>query len=385
MIFSPTRPTDLRPKTNIESSFAFLDRSSRPEIARVRDFLEQCAFDYPESETPELVARITSGNDIQFRSSTFELLLHAFLLRLGCQLEPHPKLSNGSRSRPDFLVRSEEGHEFYLEAVLASERDGTDAGAEARKAMALDYLQQATHRDFMVAIESEGDPTTQPSGKKLARATLDWLDTLNPDEVQVITEARGLEAAPSFPWSYEGWSLTLRPIPLKPERRGKATSLIGALSGEGRLVDAWTPIRDAIEHKGAKYGDLGAPLLVAINFDSFHLDPIDEMQALYGEERVLVSNDPEVDAQLVRAPNGAWRGRRGPRGRRVSGLWSFNDLTPYSIAARRQTIYMNPWALYPLPESLYRLPHVALVGEKMEQASGLSLREVFGLHERWPE
>lgn len=106
----------------------------------------------------------------------------------------------------------------------------------------------------------------------------------------------------------------------------------------------WTPIRDAVRFKGSKYGKLDKPLLVAVNFGSLHLARLDEMQALYGQEQFMFSVDePDKEPRLERAPNGVWRGRTGPQATRVSGAWLFNDLTPYTVASRRHTIYFNPW------------------------------------------
>lgn len=366
-----------------------MDRSARPEIEKVRNFLEACAHEYPSGEVTELVARIRSDNDANFKSATFELILHAGLSRIGFKLQPHPDLPNRSPAHPDFFVTGPDGSDFYLEAVLASENNEVDNSAEARKSVALDALAIASHQNFTLEIESDGVPATQPSGNSLRRAAIGWLDSLNPDEVQACIDTHGFEARPSFSWSHEEWQVTLRPIPLKAERRGMSKTLVGILDdGSGSLIDAWTPIKNAIKDKGAesKYGILGKPFLVAVNFNSFHLDRIDEMQALYGQEQyVFNTGQLEKEPRLKRAPNGAWFGRNGPRYRRVSGLWIFNNLNPYTLATHRQTIYFNPWASHGLPEVLTQFPHAVAHGQKMKWFDGRSLREIFDLSEGWPE
>jgi hypothetical protein len=385
MLFTEILRTDVTRKTNRESDFAFLDRSARPEMERVRHFLEYLARDYPRSELIELVARVRSGNDTQFKSAVFELSLYSFLIRLGYKLEPHPELKNGSRSRPDFYVVAPNGEDFYLEAVLASQDDGTDAAAEARKDTTLDALSQAVHPNFMVEVESNGAPTSQPSGNRLRSATLAWLNSLNPDEIQRTIVEQGIKSAPSLKWAHEDWELLLRPIPLKLERRGKSNTLIGILDGGAGFIDGWSPIRDAVKFKGGKYGDLHKPLLVAINVGSFDLDPIDEMQALYGQEQFLFSRDDlEKEPIFERAPNGAWYGHKGPKGRRVSGVWLFNDLNAYTIASRRHTVYFNPWARHALPEGLKQMPHASATDGLMQWQDGVSFRDVLGLSHNWP-
>lgn len=151
MPFASYERTDTSRKRESESSFVFLDRSARPEIARVREYLGIAVAHYPDSERAELIARLRSGDDVAFRSATFEVLLHWGLLRSGCHLQPHPDPGTGSMKRPDFLVTEPGGEEFFLEAVLAGERDGRSPSAETIKKTTLDRLDEAAHSSFLLA------------------------------------------------------------------------------------------------------------------------------------------------------------------------------------------------------------------------------------------
>jgi|GEM_PF-5496206 len=104
MLFIEYLRNDSSPKAHLESDFSFLDRSSRPEIERVRHYLENLVGEYPQEERDELVARLKCGDDTHFKSAVFELALYTFLVRLGYALSPHPELPNGSKARPDFHV-----------------------------------------------------------------------------------------------------------------------------------------------------------------------------------------------------------------------------------------------------------------------------------------
>lgn len=162
--------------------------------------------------------------------------------------------------------------------------------------------------------------------------------------------------------------------------------MVGAFSAGGGFIDAWTPIRDAVKYKGSKYGELNKPLLVAVNLDSFNLDRIDEMQALFGQEKfVFTVGQTEKEPGFERAPNGAWYGKRGPQYTRVSGLWIFNDLSPYTVGVRRPTLYFNPWASFDLPVLLKYFSHASVDNETMEWFEGVSLSALFGLKDGWPE
>lgn len=382
-----TKPRDYNgPKLNAESDYAYLERSARLEVGKAREFLETCLGSYPESDKAELIARIQSRNDIHFKSATFELLLYTALTKLGMKLEPHPVLPNGRTTRPDFLVTTPEHKQFYLEAVLTSELDGGDPAKEAIKASTLDYLADQRHENFMISLESEGNPVTQPSGRNLWNAIRSFLDKLNPDQIQSIIDKEGFDAAPAILWIHEGWELTIRPIPLILERRGQARILIGIHAGEGALIDTWSPIRDTVKRKAGKYGQLDIPLVVAVNSSGFHLDRIDEMQALYGQEQFIFSAvQPDAPPKMERASNGLWRGPTGAQYARISAVWIFKDMGLYTLAKRPQTIYLNPWAKHAIPEELKIFSHAELSDEKMNWREGLSFREVFDLHENWPE
>lgn len=386
MIFSTNARTDDAIQRGRETDFEFLDRSSRPEVGRVRDLIAAALGRYPRKEVDELAARIRARDDHAFRSATFELLLHDALVRAGYALQPHPILPNGMAARPDFLVTDEAGSSFYLQAVLASSKNGSNPAAEAIKATTIDELSQAPHKNFYIDIDSDGDPVSQTSCKALIRSIHEWLDSMNVDNVSSIVAEQGLEAAPSMAWEHENWKLTLRPIPVKPARRGKLRTLVGMYGGGAGIIDDWTPLRNALKKKGGKYGNLDKPFIVAVNANAFNLDPIDEMQALFGQEQyVEYVGRPDMGGHMRRVPNGAWMGPEGPQGRRVSGAWFFNDLTPYSIASRRCTLYVNPMANHILPESMFRFSTAKVINDRMVRQDGWDLASLFGLDKGWPE
>jgi hypothetical protein len=161
--------------------------------------------------------------------------------------------------------------------------------------------------------------------------------------------------------------------------------LIGALGDGVRWTNTWEPLRGAVKKKANRYGALDKPLVIAINVDSFHLDAIDEVQALYGEESwVEVLGHPERSGPQ-RQPNGAWRGPKGPQNRRASAVWFFNDLTPYTLGTRRSTLYLNPWAHLPTPSCMLTFPHKRLTDDELVSLEGKSLSELFGVPDDWPE
>ncbi|EEF22746.1 conserved hypothetical protein [Ricinus communis] len=190
---------------------------------------------------------------------------------------------------------------------------------------------------------------------------------------------------PKLEIPHEDWVASFQPIPISPEKRGTSKQLIGVIEGRAGMVDSWSPIRDSLKDKGQRYGELKLPLLVAVNFSAFNLSPIDEMQALYGQEQFHFAIDGDGQPDFSRAANGLWVGPKGPQGTRVSGAWLFPDLTFFSLARRKCTLYFNPWAAYPLPEILAQLPH-AKANEEMtiERGGTITFAEVFKVSNDWP-
>jgi hypothetical protein len=133
-LFDDIERADSSPKKGEESYFRFYNRSARSVMANVRSFIEVCFSNYPAEERNSTRKRLRSGNDSQFESTIFELILHEALINQGCVLTPHPTLPNGSDKRPDFLVVTGEGERFYLEATVATAVTSKEGGANARRA-----------------------------------------------------------------------------------------------------------------------------------------------------------------------------------------------------------------------------------------------------------
>ncbi len=333
----------------------------------------------------EIEARIKSGGK-NYDSATFELILFAIMSQLGCSLSIHPDLDNGSTKHPDFLVKTPGGDQFYLEAVLASEFSSSELAAERRKNDVLEFLERIESPNFLLSIKTEDNPNTPPKVGVLRKELSKWLESLDPDTVANEIDADGFGVIPRKIWNLDGWKITFEAIPKKPEYRKKGQRVIGSLAGGVRWINVWRPIRRAIRSKGNRYGKLDKPLLVAVNVDAFFLDPIDEKQALFGQEKYLFNrSNLNAPPEMRRSPNGAWYGPLGPQNTRVSGVWLFGAINPWNIISRKNTLYFNPWSALKPPEFLKQLNHASVVEDKLKWVDGSSLNEILGLSESWPE
>ena len=387
MLFEEKKRTGSEYKAYGESTYNFLDRSALELASNVRKFLNHWVSQLPDKEAKDIISRYKKGGQTE-KSATFELILFAIMTKLGCKLQIHPDLKNGSKKHPDFLVTTPEGEEFYLEAVLASESSSDEQiAAENRKNVVLDSIDRLESPNFFLGIDAVGNPDTPPKGRALRRKLEKWLESLDPDAVAREVDQKDFNSLPTMECGQDNWSIKFTAIPKSPESRDAGQRAIGMLPGSGGWVNAWEPVKKVIRSKGSRYGELDKPLLIAVNYvDVPYLKKIDEMQALFGQEKWRFNpDDRNAQPEMRRIPNGAWVGRKGPEYKRISGAWLFDGINPWNMIHQRNTLYFNPWASFTLPDFMKKFNHALVVRDKMDWADGLSLSEIFELPASWPE
>lgn len=382
-LFDETERNDCEWAQYAEPLFVYLNRTAKPEFARVRDELERWFSHYPPSGQEELRARFRSKIDSQHRAALFELFLHELLLRLGCQVTLHPAVPNVTRA-PDFLAESPDGERFYIEATIATNQSATEAAAQARMNDVYDVLNRHVDSpDFFLWVEIEGVPTTPPPAKEIASFVNRHLAELNPDEIIRLYELGKFEEIPQWSFEHVGWKIEFRPIPKKIEARGKpGIRPIRILSTSVQLVDHRISIREAITRKAGRYGDLDLPYVVAVNVLE-GIDEIDIAEALFGREQFTVVFSPgrpdePVDIRMSRPPNGAWTRAGGPRYTRVSAVLLATELYVHNIPRANLRLYHNPWAQRPYQSVLRRFPQAVPKDNRMEYIEGESSEVIFG-------
>lgn len=375
------------PKLYAESIFDYLNRSARLEYKRIRTLLEQWFERFSSEVQDELRERIRSKDDRQLLGAFYELYLHELLSKLGFSVEIHPTVSNRA-THPDFRVLKDGKPLFYLEATLAALSD-TDTSAKAREKQVYDTLNRMKSPDFFIGVKVRGAPTTNPPGAKMRSFLENKLSNLDPDVVTKQFDQGGLEALPSWNWKYNDWQITFSLIPKKPEARGKhGVRPIGLQMQDVRWHTPHIRIRESIQDKATKYGELDLPYIVAINItDEFGVDEIDICNALFGEEQItiILHRNNVIGQKPNRKPNGAWYGPSGLRNRRVSAALIADNLYPWSIAKVTPILWHNPWTNRPLTLDTLLLPQL-FSGEnnQLEKLKGKNGRELLGLNPNWP-
>lgn len=388
MLFSTFERSETRSKAHLEPEYVYLDQSARPEAGLVRGVLEQWFAGYPDGAKEELKRRLTSSDDDSFLAAFFELYLHELMRRLGCSVRVHPDLATDSSKHPDFLAERPGDQSLYLEACLANELSKEQAAKIARMNAVYDAINRMHSPDYFIGMNLEGGPTTPPKARRLRSELTKWLEALDYDAVRKDYTECGLPGLPKKMYEHEGWSVEFSAIPKSEKVRGKlGVRPIGLQFHQMRWAVPKEAVRDAVATKATRYGTLGKPYVIALNFVGVHCDSDDVLQALLGSEQYLIDGvGPSAQVHAKRARDGAWFGPEGPQNTRVSAVLFTSNLNPWNVARRDVCLYHNPWA-----QRRCRCAITVLSEAQTEEGldvvfkNGIHPRVLFGLPEGWPE
>jgi len=379
-LFGPKIRDLTRYPLNGEHDFEYLDKSARPEAARVRDFLERAFSFWPAERQAEMAARMPTKN---YRSASFELVLHELLRPRAKTVHVEPP-KEGTPNRPDFLAEMDWGS-FYLEAIDANEETPERIAERKRVGELVDLVNQMPSDNFFVGFEIEAAGPGQPSAASIKGYLSTKLKGLDPDDDSIWIGDEGYQA-PEWVWEDAGWRIVFRPMPKKAEARGApGRRPVGTLSERLHLVDGVGAIRGAVKTKATRYGPMDRPYVIAVNLNSFSVDEVDYVDALFGS---LVIIDRETEAGFksypVRENDGSFGWAKKPRYTRVSAVAIFNDVDPWNVAQRRGVLVHNPWGTHPLPTGQLGIDEAQYVGGALQRQPGVPLWSLLELPADWP-
>ncbi len=387
MIFSKILRTNKGPKSYSESDFDFLDKSAREDAKCIRGVIESWIRNYPDiDDRKDLIGRFKSNDNLQHTSSAFELYLHELLLCLGYVVSIHPETKSSKSTKPDFLVQDNDNNLFYIEAAQSIEANQEERSANARLNVVYDAINRLKSYDFFLGLDYKGLPNSNLPGRRLRNELEKWLKSLDYNAVQKAHEIEGYNSLPKFSFKSDGWEVVFTAIPRNPENRDKPLDgPIGLFCPEARWLSTWETIRDSIIAKGSYYGELGLPLVIAVNANVFHLDKIDIMQALFGQEQFTFdSSNLDREPKMSRAPNGVWHGPQGIRNKEVSAVLIGFDIKPWTFGARGLCLYLNPWATYPVKGEICKLDKAISNNGKMTWVEGIHPKTILKLPACYP-
>lgn len=353
-LFDDIKRTDTSSRQKNERFFSYLNRSAHHKATEIRARLESWFQRFPVEARDDVRGRFRAKDDRGHRGAIFELFIHELLTRLDCKVKVHPDVSC-TGSRPDFWVRHGD-FTFYVETKVIDliDRNPLEEDVVAK-------INSLSSPHFHIFAQAEGKLSTALSRKQVVQPFIDLLAAHDPDEVQSLIDRSGLFAAPFRRIQSGSWSLTGWLEPIAPGKRGDGRSR-PLVKGPARteVTDDSTPVRQAILDKASKYGQLNAPLVVAVNVCDPFFDKDDELETLFGKEQIVYfEGRPDLSPELGREPDGVWiRGGYQPRYTRLSAVLIFRDLAPWNLHHVHNCLYVNPFARDTnLPEVLYRLRH----------------------------
>ncbi len=389
-IFDDFERTARPPASYGEAPFEYLNRFAGQYWGRQRDLIEAWFHRLCEDAKPHVRARLQSKDERQFRAAFWELYCHETLIRLGYNVVCEPELPETPR-RPDFLVNPD-AHPCVLEATVVGGSNAQIA-SDRREGEVWDVIDRIQTRNFYLNLETFSIGRDAPPARRLRKELEAWLEALDPDEVTDAIRRDGSVFGPSIPsraWQEAGWHVVFRPLPIDPERRGQAGGRpIGVRGpGEARIVDDVSPLQAALRDKASAYGHLEMPFVVAIESDSNRLDDDDVMNALFGHQTAVVGLGPDGSRRVrnSREPDGILYGPEGPRSRRVSGVLIANRLPPLAVAQNAPTLWLNPWAEFPvgLPGLPWQVAVIVPHGALVKTDPPGRIHELFDLPSDWP-
>jgi len=376
-------PLSPEPRGRSESLYDFLKRSDWPESARARDLLEDWLARCPPGCREDLASRLKKKRH-HSDSAFFELYLHELLVQIGYVAEPHPALKSRA-TRPDFRVTGTHANDaFYMEAAVIEPTDD-QVRAHNYTNRLLDALDDVGDPNFGLEVTIRGErPTSTIKAEPILASLREWLAKLDPDEVARLRTADA-ELVPEWAEHIGGLRLMIRPIPWPKGARGSKRRAVMIFWCEFSY-GVWKKIRGAIQAKAKRYGDLGAPFIIALNCCiDFGFEHYDVAQALFGQESLGVKvGDAFREVKIMRKPNGVWRGPEGPRNSQVSGLLLFSQIiSPWTVAEAQPYLILHPKPDFPFLSSQWCLS-VRDVGTR-EIHEGKPIHEVLGLERGWPK
>jgi hypothetical protein len=354
---------------------------------RIRALLEEWFQHYPTAARAELRARLRSESNDTFSGAFWELYQHETLTRMGFDLTVHPQVP-GTTKHPDFLAQRNGDVGFYLEATLAA--PSRDESAAAKRLGAIyDLVNNLDSPNFFLGLEVKKQGPSSPATVRLRRDLLMWLDNLDADVLIADYLAQGTRHSRDHVWEEGGWRIDFTPIPKSPEHRAKPGRAIGMTSEGASYIDTKGGLRRAIKEKAGRYGLPDRPYIVAVLIEEDFTDDEDMVDALFGtvSYRMSMKADGALEsAAPIRQRDGPWFAHAGPSNTRVSAVMTAINLQPPLVARRAPRLWLNPWALQPIVDSLgWRTTLVdAVAGTVADHPAAVAPQELLGLSAEWP-
>jgi len=320
----------------------YLLHDSAEHARSYRNELRAALKAYPSGNRGEMKRRLYSETASGFWSASMELRLYGVLSGLG-SVEVHPTIQ-GMESHPDYRVSTSETG-LFVEATVALDSD-EDREQHQRLVHLLDAI-DSIFLPFGVWVDPVTDLAPDLDDDAVIGFLRQELESLESSQVEKgsLLTFRKRTGAGVTEIDFEVW----------PREEAQT------------LVEAWGPtaaqeltthetIRRRVQHKATKYGELGAPFVIAI-WPRLQFPAVEEsvMRGLYGTVTLVYSKQDMTLKEVVRQPDGAFNLRVGEQvlNQQVSAVAVHLERLMGHGWERYWLLYHNPFALRPLSTSVF--------------------------------
>lgn len=328
-------PIDIR-----ESIYDYFNRSARPEAERGREIMNGWYEAYPHDEKNRLRRCLCSGRRETFEGALFELYLHALLRACEFRVLVQPKAEQGLT--PDFRVEDDGGRPFWVEATIVRQPQRVES-----------------HDTQIYQLNKRASPhVTVPGFAVHLRSATRGHENLRPGHFAAFLdrwfgEAKSVGVLPPLTQAGEriyldersGWRLELVLLSfIDPSR--KPDRVICSQMGPFGLrygCEGKERFRDAIREKVRHYRGLDLPLVVAVAFNDFHVQPTDDeiAKALLGDLK-LGDAWPDAPDVYPRNDKGIWCRDSPEKHGSPVGVIYVPGCYPSGLAMPRVCLWDNP-------------------------------------------
>lgn len=362
---------DASPARHDEPTFDFYDRCSNSVIGSVRDNLEVWFSRYPSGrDRRDLLGRLRVGDRRQWGSAVWELYVHEALRRFGFDITPHPHLPTTTRHIDFLATRGEE--RVFVECAIVTHSD--EAAARRGGVAALEAaIDKSGILDYWLDLQFERIGPTSIPPQPFVDALRAWVAAQDIEALDAVAR-QGILGLPSFDWDQDGWLARVWAIPRTAELRGREDLRpLGIMAGEDDEKSVWWALRAAMESKALAYGELDAPYVIAVNAPDAWPSDGEALRAAFGAH--AFTGAWEREGFLLREDGPAYPG--------VSGVLIGVSVQPHSFPQCWPTLYENPLAERPVPESL-RWARVRVASESPLRLLGIDPPALFEVAPDWP-
>ncbi len=386
MLFPDVERKYKGPHLQAEPAYSFLQRSSRPAAAAVRELLENWIARAPDDERPRLCRHMRSGDDDRFRAAFFELYTRELLAGLDYSMQWHPDLGHPQGRSPDFLAAHVSAPSLIVEATTASDMSPGEVSSAPGMRRVYDAINALNIREFWIDIAERGRPKKTPSAKHISSDLARWIGGLDYSEIKGPYDDGRLEELPVLEKTYDGWTLRFTAIPKPAEALDDPDRAVILLHSFGvRASNTKQALKRAVKRKATRYDEISNPYVIAVNIEAWDVDEDDIFEAFISS-RPYVWNprEPVESGHYELAHDGVWLGPNGPCNTRVSAVLVASGLTPWTAADRDVQLVLNPWPRAELTGPLRSLTRRVPAGDHWDFKEGVHPRQVLGLSEGWP-